>query len=178
MPFPVVAAAGLAAGAAGRFFGGGNQAQLPEYLIKLLRDNARRDRSSMFIPNQQAFTNQTNAQIDEILAQLPVNQEAFNADLASRGIFRSGEAPKALYQDVYAPIARAATSAAVAGQVGYEQIRQRGAIASEQLAMQSLQLLIQGETPQRSGLQSLMDLLVEGGDFAAKFAIASKMGLF
>lgn len=97
-----------------------------------------------FLPDKGEYDAALKAQLDELFARLPAGEEAFNADLASRGIFRSGEAPKNLYSSVYAPIARAGASAIAQSNLGYAQRFQQGRIAEEQVGLSKLQLKGQG----------------------------------
>lgn len=99
-----------------------------------------RDRYSGFMPDAQKYQANIEAQIAELLGQVAGGEEAFNADLASRGIFSAGEAPKALYSSVYAPIARAGASAIASGNLGLEQARMQGYGAQQNARLQAVQL--------------------------------------
>lgn len=114
---------------------------LPDWLKSRLMKESARDTSSGFLPDKGAFDANLEAQLNEIFARLPVSIEQFNTDLASRGIFGAGEAPKALYSDVFAPIARAGASATAASNLGYAQLSQQGQIAGEQLRLGALNTL-------------------------------------
>jgi len=177
MAFPFVPLA-IGAGIAGQILGGKDQpGQLPpEVLAEILRA-VKLDRSSMYIPDRDTFMAGIQANIDEILSGIAPGVEAFNADLASRGIFRSGEAPKELYRNVYAPIARAATSAATQGAIGYEQLRIQGASAAQQQALQALQLLVQGSVPTGGQTSAFQDTLFNLGDLGTTLGLMKAFGL-
>lgn len=178
MGFPFIPIA-IGAGIAGQIFGGKDQpGQLPPEVLAEIMKAVRLDRSSMYLPDEGTFMAGIQSRIDEILAGLPVGQEAFNADLASRGIFRSGEAPKELYRTVYAPIARAATSAAVEGRIGYEQLRIQGASTAQDQALRALQLLVGGSTPQGGQTSALQDTLFNFGDLSSTLGLMKAFGLF
>lgn len=141
----------IAAGASlfGGLFGGGSKPSLPQWLLDELRNYSNTDFSNQFVPDKQAWQNQTNANVADVLAQLPVNQDAFNGQLASRGFFTSREGMKHLYSDVYAPIQRGANAAYAQGQMGYEQARQAGAGTAASLRQNALQMLVAGYSQQK-----------------------------
>lgn len=178
---PVVGAAiGVGINALGGLLKGGQKTpQLPKEVMDLLYQNARMDRSSMFIPDQAAFTASINSRIADILSQIAPGMEAFNADRAARGTFSSGEATTQAYRTVYAPIARAATGAATEGAVQYEGLRQRGAIAADSARQNALGLL--AGSSGRSIDQDLGDvagpLLEEGGAFYTQYNLLKQLGL-
>ncbi len=176
MAFPVVAAAAGAASLAGSLFGGGG-GSMPDWLIDEIRNQIAATRSTSFVPDQGAFNAQTQSNVDNILAQLPVSREAFNTNLASRGIYSAGEAPKAEYADVYAPIARAATGASVAGQVGYQQLAMQGQQFQSNQLTNLLQLLTQTQTPSKSGFQNVMSAVGGLGDFGIQLEMMKAYGL-
>lgn len=135
-------AGNLVSGIGGGLFGG-DSPRIPKYVEDLIM-TAYQDRNMTgFLPDKGAYDASLRANIDEIMAGMPVQSEAFEADLASRGIHGAGEAPKFKYQGVYAPIARAATSAAAQSELGYAQAYQRGSIAAEQMRQQMLGYLLQ-----------------------------------
>jgi hypothetical protein len=160
MPFPLIPVITAGAGILGQALSGKDKpGQLSPEVLKLIMDAVRQDRSSAYLPDESTYMAGIQSQIDEILAGIPVGQEAFNTDLASRGIFRSGEAPKELYRNVYAPIARAATSAAVQGRIGYENLRFNALSTANQQQLQALQLLVSGSTPQGGQTSMFQDFL-------------------
>jgi hypothetical protein len=144
----------------------------------MLMQVIRGQRMNMTIPSEAAWSANSNAQIADIMAQLPVGREAFNADLASRGLSSSGEATKNLYSSVYAPIGRAAATVGSQNMLGYQSMKMQAEQQNQQAMMQALQMLVGGQAGSSTGTQQLFDLLGEGGDFATKFLMMQKMGLF
>jgi hypothetical protein len=140
MAFPwLLAASGVAS-----IFGSGSSrgnVEIPDWLQDILRQGAAGEGLEGFQPDSDVFMESINAQVDEILAQLPVAQEAFNADAAARGVFGSPESLKNLYADVYSPIARSATSVATQGLVGLEGLKQQGAFQAAQVPLQYANIL-------------------------------------
>jgi len=100
---------------------------------------AMQERYTGFMPNQQVFEDDLRASLAGIGAQLPYAQEAFNADLASRGLYSAGEAPKYMYKDVVAPITREMTSAVTRSKLAYAQQFQQGRMAEEQMRQNYMQ---------------------------------------
>ncbi len=100
------------------------------------------ERYDGFLPDKGAYDAELEATLASITGQIPVAEENFNADLAARGLFASGEAPKTMYRDVYAPVAREAYSAAAKNRLAYAQAYQQGSMAAEQLRAQYLSTLI------------------------------------
>lgn len=176
MAFPVLGAVGIAGSALGRLFGSGGGG-LPKSIQNMLMEVIRGQRMNITMPDQTTYQNATNAQIADVLAQLPVDQEAFNADLSSRGLYSGGEAPKNLYSQVYAPIARSAATVSTQSAQNYEAMRLNVQQQNQQTMMQALQMLVSGQAGSTTGTQRLFDLLGEGGDFATKFLLMQKMGL-
>lgn len=160
----------LGAGIAGQVLGGKDKpGQLPPDVLKLIMDAVRQDRASAYLPDEATYMSGIQSQIDEILAGIPVGQEAFNTDLASRGIFRSGEAPKELYRNVYAPIARAATGAAVQGRIGYEGLKFNALSTANQQQLDALRILVGGSTPEGGQTSWLQDLIFGLGQGATQY---------
>lgn len=56
-----------------------------------------------YLPSESLYQQQAQADSQLVLDQLPFQVEEFNSQLASRGIFSSGEATKFLYNQVYDP---------------------------------------------------------------------------
>jgi hypothetical protein len=176
MAFPIIPVLGAVGSIAGRLFGSGGGG-LPKSIENMLMEIIRGQRMNVTLPDKGTYQAATQAQINEILAQMPVGQEGFNADLASRGLFSGGEAPKGMYQNVYAPIARAAATVGTQGMLGYEQMKMNAQQMQQQQMMQALQMLVSGQAGSSTGTQRLFDLLGEGGDFATKFMLLQKLGL-
>lgn len=110
-------------------------------IFNLLMKSAGPANSSGFLVPEGSFQQALDAKLDSFLAEIPAGEEMFNADLARRGIFGSGEAPKEMYRSVYAPIARAGTSAIAESMLSYQQMRQQGLIAAEGFHQQGLNRL-------------------------------------
>lgn len=127
----------------GLFGGGGDAPQLPPEIMQLLMTAYETENITGFMPDKQAFDQSMRAQIDEVMATLPVSMEEFNAGVASRGLFGAGEAPKRMYADVVAPVGRAATSAVATANLGYAKASQYGKIEAARLKMQQMQQILQ-----------------------------------
>jgi len=97
----------------------------------LLQQRAQEQNFTGFMPDRGLFDAYIQAQIDAAMGRLPFNEEAFNANLASRGLFTAGEAPKYLYSDVYAPVASAIAQSTTQGNLQFAGMQQQGAIAAE-----------------------------------------------
>ena len=91
-------------------------------------------------PNRRSFDQATNAQIQNALAQIPAGEEAFNTQVASRGIYGAGEAPKELYGSVYAPIARNVAEISSQNNLAFERLdlQGRGQMAQNRISYQNL----------------------------------------
>lgn len=168
-----VASIGVGTNILGKLMGGGQQqsAQVPEWLIEMLRGEVRNFRTDDFI---EEFTSLGEAESQEILGQLPVGMEAFNAEAASRGVFTSGEGLSNLYSNVVTPVFRAAETAR-SGR------RAQGTQMAHQLRQQLMQMLagtIRPETPQRGFGQQIGDLLTEIGGFGTQLGAGQAMGVY
>lgn len=96
---------------------------------------AMQERYTGFMPDKALFEEDLMNSLEGIQAELPYAEEAFNADLASRGMYSSGEAPKYMYKDVVAPVARAMTSAVSSSKLAYAGQYQQGMMAQEQMRL-------------------------------------------
>jgi len=172
--------------ALGGLFGGGSSSTptpvaQDKQLMNLLRSEAARDMTTGFLPDEGAYNASMKAEVDSIMSRLPAGITDFNADLASRGVFGSGEAPKRMYADVFAPLAREATLATTRGRREYQGLKVQGMSAAEQLRqgkINSLMSYIQSREANETSLlrgedggggfgDSLMGL---GGDIAGLWA--------
>jgi hypothetical protein len=139
----VQTAGNIFSGLAGAF--GPDSPRLPEYLKKMLL-SAYNDRNfTGYLPDKQAYDQTMRTEVDEIMAGIPIQSEAFEADLASRGIRGAGEAPGYKASQVYAPVTRAATTVVARSQLGYAQAHQQGMIAHERMRQNYLSMLMQYE---------------------------------
>lgn len=190
---PLVVAAGISAGAS--LLGGllsKKDYGLPDWFVKDLQKYAGQNRysgflggdsMSGFLPDKGVFDASLQAKLDEFGAQLGINQEAFNTDLASRGIYSAGEAPKFLYQDVMAPIYRAGASATAQSQLEYSKMYQQGRFgqedlrfrvksAEEQTKLQYQQLLMQALLGKQQSTQGIIgDFLGGAGELGMNYAM-------
>ena len=173
-----LAIAGLSLGtkALGSLLGGGGN--LPDWYMKILRDEAERDRTSGFLPDKEVFDADLGAQLDEFYAGLPVAREQFESDLASRGIRSSGEATGELYRTAYAPIARAGASAVARSNLGYAQMFQQGRYQEEALRAKYTAMLGGALARQTTFGQRMGELFGDLGDFGIKYSLLDMMGLF
>lgn len=143
MAFPFLLAGGVAgAKAIGDLLSSGDEG-IPSWLIDELRGMAGERNYNGFLPDKSAWDADLKAKLADVYATLPVGVENFNADLASRGIFRSGEAPKNLYGQIYAPIARTAASAVASSNLGYSQQYQQGMQFGANLRQNYYNMLLQ-----------------------------------
>ncbi len=179
MPLAPLAVAGISAGVgiAGDLLSSKDQG-LPDWLIDELTSYAQQNRTDGFLPDKAVFDQNLNTQLAEFLSQIPAGEEAFNTDLASRGIFQSGEAPKNLYSSVYAPIARAGASAVGRSNVQFAQLTQQGNIAAAQNQQQKYRLLIDSMlNRQPSTLGSIGNALSDAGGLGLQYGFLSELGL-
>jgi hypothetical protein len=131
-------------GIAGLIAGGtAKRPEMPEWLQKAMMEMMDMKNFAGFMPDKDAFDRSYWGKVDEILATLPVAKENYNAELASRGIHGAGEATKYGYEKVYAPVARATAGVAAESGIAFEEMRQRGSIAIQQLRQNTLQMLTQ-----------------------------------
>lgn len=131
-------------------------------VIDVLEQEYKRNRGD-FAPDVKAWQDVMKADVGQIMSSLPMSMEAFNADLASRGIYGSGEAPKHMYQDVVAPVARAATGATARFNLGLEESRQRGVVAEAQIRQQGLRDLLNAIISKEEYTTSWTELLFSLG---------------
>lgn len=97
----------------------------------ILRARSESQNFTGFMPDKGVYDQSVQAAIDQALGRLPMGVENFNADLASRGLYTAGEAPKYLYSDVYAPVAQGIAQATAQGNLAFAGAQQQGAIATE-----------------------------------------------
>lgn len=141
-----------------------------EEVEEKMMKNIRRDDVSGFLPDESAYSTAMDAEIQEILSQLPINEEAFNADLAARGIYGAGEAPKHMYRNVYAPIARSMATVAAKSRLSFTQMQQRGRFEQERLKLdymktwyQKMLQMRQIKAQQEAADAALWGDMIEGG---------------
>ena len=150
---------------------GGKDEGVPSWMIDELRNNANSTSTTGFLPDKAVWDRMMNAQVQDAMGGLGAGIENFNTDLASRGIYGSGEAPKNLYSNVYAPVARSVSSAVTNANLGYAQSYQQGMESAAQIrANYSQQLLaaLQNRTPTTAG--AIGGGLTDIGQSASTFA--------
>jgi|GEM_PF-3948308 len=153
---------------------GGDTPQIPSYIKDLLLARYKSESYSGFMPDREAYDRSMRADIDEVMAGLPVGMDAFNSNLAARGISGAGEAAKYQYADVVAPIARAASNAVVKSNLGYAEAYQQGSIAAEGMHSQSLNSLLQMEL---ANLGVNVQNWQQGGEFWNQMGSAVSSGV-
>lgn len=121
-------------------------------------------RAGGFLPEMDPYMEELQGTLDEFAAQLGVSEEAFEANLAQRGISGAGQATEARFRDVTAPVMRAGAQATRQAFLDYLQTYQRGSIAAEGFRQQDIGRLTGtelavGEMAQTTGSQNLSRLL-------------------
>lgn len=178
MPIPLaVPIVGAGLGLAGSLLGSGGG--LPQDFIDELSNKANSFRTDAFLPNEAAYNADLEAKIAEIMSQVTGGVENFNANAASRGVYTSGEGLTHLYSDVYAPIARAGTSAVAAGKLGYAQAYQQGSIAAENIKQNYYSLLTNAMLNKSPSFgDKLGGTLQDLGGLGVQAYLYDKLGLF
>lgn len=143
---------------------------LPDWGRHRLMEMADSERFSGFLPDQAKFDQALKSKLDEFMAQLPIGEEAFNADLASRGVFGAGEAPAAMYRDVYAPIARAGATAIGQSELDYSNTLLSARIQGEQLYQNAVNALIDAV------MKNDLTRLQQGFDWSGLMKSVGKLG--
>lgn len=180
--WPIVA--GGAASLAGGLFGGGGGTEpaAPQWLIDMLRGEAGKGVQGAFLPDRAAYDEALQAQLAEIMGQLPVGMEQFSAQAAARGVFGAGEGMTSLYRDVVSPIFRTAATTTAQSQLGYAQAYQRGSMQAEQFRQNALQMLVQATLAQKqrqpTGFQRFMGGIGNLGEFGFQYGMLQQLGLF
>jgi hypothetical protein len=186
MAIAPLAIAGMGAGASllGGLFGGGGGSEpaAPQWLIDLLRSEAGGGVQGAFLPDKGAYQEQLQTQLAQIMSQLPVGMEQFNAQAAARGVFGAGEGMTSLYRDVVNPIFQTAASTTARSNLGYAQAYQQGSMQAEQFRQNALQMLVQASLAQKegspSGFQRAMGGVGNIGEFGAQYGLLKRLGLF
>ncbi len=94
---------------------------LPDF-SSIINEQEMRKRVTGIIPDQATFEAAQAAKIDDIIARLGLNREAFAGNLASRGLTLGGEVPRFLVRDIQAPALRAAATVITESNLKYAQI--------------------------------------------------------
>lgn len=147
-------------------------------VIESIMAAIRRNRSTRFVPDEADFNENIQLQIDEIMFQAGVGEEALLGDFASRGINRSPQAIEELIRQVRAPAVRAAGSAVVQGKLAFQELEFAGLTAQQQFENQLLQILTGGATRTTEGPNQLGSQVGEFGNFLFEFGLLKEFGLF
>ena len=174
----IVAGAGAAISAAGAFFGSNTTTQSidPAVMASIIAA-IKRSRQTQFVPNEAAFNEGIQLDIDEIMFQAGISEEMLEADFSSRGVNRSPQAIQEIIRLVRAPAVRAAGSAVVQGKLGFEQLKLQG-IQGQQSFEAQLLAILGGGNKTITGPNQLGQTAGEFGDFLFEFGLFDQFGLF
>jgi len=176
----------LGGGAAllGGLFGpqGGTEPAAPQWLIDMLRGEAGGGVQGAFLPDKAAYDEELQAQLAEIMGQLPAGMQEFSSQAAARGVFGAGEGMTSLYRDVVSPIFRTAATTTAQSKLGYAKAYQAGSMQAEQFRQNALQLLVQATLARKgkdpSGFQRFMGGIGNLGEFGFQYGMLKELGMF
>jgi len=126
----------------GLFGGGGNAPEMPAWLGDMILSEYNNRSYEGFAPDKSVFTSSLNAQVGQIMTDMAIQKDAFNAEAASRGIHGSGEAMGAMYSSVVAPAVGRAAAATGQTMMQYEGLQMQGEIAAANLQGRNLDRLL------------------------------------
>lgn len=177
---------GMGAGASllGGLFGGGGgtEGAAPQWLIDMLRGEAGGGVQGAFLPDKAAYDEELQAQLAEIMGQLPAGMQGFSSQAAARGVFGAGEGMTSLYRDVINPIFQTAATTTAQSKLGYAQAYQHGSMQAEQFRQNALQMLVQATLAQKekqpSGFQRFMGGIGNLGEFGFQYGMLQELGMF
>jgi len=178
-----IAGAGAATSLISSLFGGGGGSEpaAPQWLIDMLKGEAKGGVRGAFLPDKSAYDEELQAQLDEIMSTMGINIEQFSSQGAARGVFGSGEGMTSLYRDVVSPIFRTAATTTAQSKLGYAQAYQRGSMQAEQFRQNALQLLVQATLAQKpgetSGFQNFMGGIGNLGEMGTQLGILKYLKL-
>lgn len=116
-------------------------------------------RQSGFLPDKEAYMSELEGTLTDFAAQLGIREEAFQTDVAGRGIGPGGAGTSPYYQDVVAPVMRAGAQAVRGSFLDYLKAYQQGSMFQETIRQESISRLtstgMQAETI-RSANRDLM----------------------
>jgi len=139
-PFTIAGITKVGTSLIGGLLGSGRSApQLDPRLLELWEKEYERRNYTGFMPDKRAYDRSARGMIDEIIADLPMSTDVFDANLAARGIHGSGEAPGHYYSQVVAPVMKAAGNVVNQSQLAYSQAYQHGMIQEEMLHQKNLE---------------------------------------
>lgn len=158
---------------------------VPKWIKDRLIGSADKDRRSMFLSDSSRFSENLQAQLDQILGDLnqalPIAQESFFAQTAGQGL-QGGEVASQFYRNVVTPLHRGAQQrmnvAATGSAIDLERLQSQQRIAAEQLDMDALNELVMAimadeQAKNASGaFERMMEGLMEGGGIAIGTALA------
>jgi len=117
------------------------------------------DRQSGFLPDKEAYMAELQGTLTDFAAELGIRKEAFQTDVAGRGIGPGGAGTSPYYQDVVAPVMRAGGQAVRGSFLDYLKAYQQGSMFQEGVRQESISRLtstgMQAETI-RSANKDLM----------------------
>jgi hypothetical protein len=122
---------------------GDYRGELDKLLGSLISEYNTSDVSG-FLPEQSYFDQAMQADMNEIMATLPIKQEQLDAFAASHGIGGSGELMGAMSRDVYQPIARALASVKANSRLQFHQLTLEGKMAYQQSRTQLINSILAG----------------------------------
>lgn len=183
----VIAGIGLATNLLGNAFGDtstqqSSSTQFDPATIRRILNAIRTARGTSFVPDEGAFNAQADADIEDILAQIPVGEEALEAEFASRGTNVSPGTVGALIREVRAPAIRAAGSVRAQSRLNFQRAKIAGTTAQNQVLNQLYQILAgitnRTTTGQSTGPNQLGAGFADIGQFAFEFGLGEQFGLF
>jgi len=121
-----------------------------------------------FLPEKEPYMAELQGTLDEFAAQLGIRKEAFETDVAGRGIGPGGAGVSPYYQDVVAPVMRAGGQATRQAYLDYLNAYQRGSMFQEDVRQSAISRLtssgMQAEQIRGSNVATyLQATLGEGG---------------
>lgn len=174
-----IAGIGLGVNLLGKAFGSNTTTtQFDQATIEQVIAAIRRVRETGFVPDEGAFNENIELQVEGIFAQAGVNREALEAEFSSRNVNRSPGAIEALIRQVSAPAIRAAGSAVVQGKLGFQQFQLQAKTSQNQILNQLYQILAGLSKRTVTGPNQLGAGVADLGQFAFEYGLGKELGLF
>lgn len=98
-------------------------------------------RQSGFLPDKEAYMAELQGTLTDFAAELGIRREAFQADVAGRGVGPGGAGTSPYYQDVVAPVMRAGAQAVRGSFLDYLKAYQQGSMFEEGIRQESISRL-------------------------------------
>jgi hypothetical protein len=98
-------------------------------------------RQSGFLPDKEAYMAELQGTLTDFAAELGVRREAFQTDVAGRGVGPGGAGTSPYYQDVVAPVMRAGAQAVRGSFLDYLKAYQQGSMFQEGVRQESISRL-------------------------------------